>query len=139
MAESLARRVQNPWLRQLPRRGNIVRRLDLPNDYTPSVFPFDCLGEIERLTKKGRRGAMPEYQQCVEQIRALLTEAAEVDQEIGEETDLVEELGLESIDVMELIEHLEDEFDISFPLNDLANIRTLADLARELEKLTEQS
>ncbi|MEJ2130395.1 MAG: acyl carrier protein [Gammaproteobacteria bacterium] len=82
---------------------------------------------------------MPEYQQCVEQIRALLTEAAEVDQEIGEETDLVEELGLESIDVMELIEHLEDEFDISFPLNDLANIRTLADLARELEKLTEQS
>ena len=87
----------------------------------------------------GQSGAMPEYQQCVEQIRKLLTDVAEADQEIEAETDLVGELGLESIDVMELIEQLEDEYDISFPLNDLANVRTLSDLARELEKLTEQS
>ncbi len=82
---------------------------------------------------------MPSYQKCVEDIRELLTEVAEIDQEIGEETDLVEEIGLESIDVMELIEQLEDKFDISFPLNDLASIRTLAELAKELEKLTERS
>ena len=82
---------------------------------------------------------MPEYQQCVEQIRELLTEVVEADQKIEADTDLVEELGLESIDVMELIEQLEDRFDISFPLNDLASIRTLSDLARELEKLTEQT
>ncbi len=82
---------------------------------------------------------MPGYQECVEHIRELLTEVAEIDQEIGEETDLVEEIGLESIDVMELIEQLEDKFDISFPLNDLANIRTLSDLAKELQKLTERS
>ena len=82
---------------------------------------------------------MPSYQKCVEDIRELLTEVAEIDQEIGEETDLVEEIGLESIDVMELVEQLEDKFDISFPLNDLASIRTLAELAKELEKLTERS
>ena len=82
---------------------------------------------------------MPSYQECVEDIRELLTEVAEIDQEIGEETDLVEEIGLESIDVMELIEQLEDKFDISFPLNDLASIRTLAELAKELEKLTVRS
>ncbi|MCZ6869247.1 MAG: acyl carrier protein [Pseudomonadales bacterium] len=82
---------------------------------------------------------MPGYQQCVEYVRKLLTESAEIDQDVEEETDLVEELGLESIDVMELIEQLEDEFDISFPLNDLASVRTLADLARELEMLTERS
>lgn len=82
---------------------------------------------------------MPEYEQCVEQIRELLTEVTETNDNVGEGTDLVEELGLESIDVMELIERLEDKFDISFPLNDLANVRTLSDLARELEKLTERS
>ncbi len=82
---------------------------------------------------------MPSYQESVEHIRELLAEVAEIDQEIGEETDLVEEIGLESIDVMELVELLEDRFDISFPLNDLASIRTLAELAKELEKLTERS
>ena len=82
---------------------------------------------------------MASYQESVEHIRELLMEVAEIDQEIGEETDLVEEIGLESIDVMELIEQLEDKFDISFPLNDLASIRTLSDLAKELEKLTERS
>ncbi|VAW73131.1 hypothetical protein MNBD_GAMMA14-2705, partial [hydrothermal vent metagenome] len=45
------------------------------------------------------------------------------------------ELGLTSLQVMELIEQLEDHFDMSIPLNILPDIRTVHDLALALEKL----
>ena len=52
------------------------------------------------------------------------------------EVDLAGELGLSSIDVMEVIEQVEDEFDISFPLNSLSGIHTVSDLAREITRLS---
>lgn len=56
---------------------------------------------------------------------------------VAESSDLVGELGLSSIDVMEVIERIEDEFDLSFPLNNLPNIRTAGDLAREIARLAD--
>ncbi len=53
---------------------------------------------------------------------------------VTESTDLVEELGLTSLQVMEFIERVEERYDISYPLNDLANVRTLADLASGIEQ-----
>jgi acyl carrier protein len=38
---------------------------------------------------------------------------------------------------MELVEQIEDEYEVAFPLNDLADMRTLSDLANELTKLVE--
>ena len=58
---------------------------------------------------------------------------------LSEHSELVDELGLASLDVMELIESIEDDFDLSFPLNALPDIRTVADLARQLEKLRNES
>ena len=84
---------------------------------------------------------MPKYSECVEVVRRHLSEVVELegDTPLGEKVDLVEELGLTSIEVMELIEQLEDTFDVAFPLNDLADVRTIDDLARHVEKLTESS
>lgn len=48
--------------------------------------------------------------------------------QVSESTDLLDEVGLTSLDVMELVESLEDEFDIALPINDLAQVRTVADL-----------
>ncbi len=47
---------------------------------------------------------------------------------VSESTDLLDEVGLTSLDVMELIESLEDEFDIALPINDLAEVRSVGDL-----------
>ena len=47
---------------------------------------------------------------------------------VSESTDLLDDLGLSSLDVMELIEALEDEFDIALPINDLADARSVGDL-----------
>ncbi|MBX3707681.1 MAG: acyl carrier protein [Pseudomonadales bacterium] len=49
--------------------------------------------------------------------------------ELGADSDMVDTLGLSSVDVMELIGLVEDTWDIAFPLNDLASIRTLRQLA----------
>ncbi len=84
---------------------------------------------------------MPDYNECVAAIRKHLAEIVELpgDTPPDDNVDLVSELGLASIEVMELIEQLEDAFDVAFPLNDLADVRTIADLARQVEQLTESS
>ncbi len=45
-------------------------------------------------------------------------------QEIKPDSDLVNDLGLESIKVMSLLMMLEDKLDISIPINILLNVRT---------------
>ena len=48
-------------------------------------------------------------------------------------TDLVDDLALESIQVMDFIAEVEDHFDILIEVDRLANIRTLAELAELVE------
>ena len=78
---------------------------------------------------------MPEYRKCVEEIQRQLVVLAGIEGALDENADLVEELGLASVEVMELIEELEETFDIAFPLNDLADVRTIADLAPHVQQL----
>ena len=54
---------------------------------------------------------------------------------LSEDSDLINELGLSSLQVMELIEQIEDRFDISVPLNILPDVITIRDLAQQLERL----
>ena len=49
-------------------------------------------------------------------------------------TDLVDDLALESIQVMDFIAEVEDHFDILIEVDRLANIRTLAELAALVEQ-----
>ena len=56
---------------------------------------------------------------------------------IHPDVDLVQELGLDSIEVMNMLMEIEDEFDISVPLNVLAEVRTPAQLAQAIFGLLE--
>lgn len=51
--------------------------------------------------------------------------------------DLVQELGLDSVEVMDLLMEIEDEFDVSVPLNVLPEVRTPAQLATAISELLE--
>lgn len=51
------------------------------------------------------------------------------------DTDLVAELGLDSLQVMEMLMELEDALDVSIPVNILAEVRTVADLTRAVGAL----
>ena len=51
------------------------------------------------------------------------------------ETKFTEDLNFDSLVVMEFVAEVEDRFDVSIPLNLLPDIATVADFARELEKI----
>ncbi|MGI9331131.1 MAG: acyl carrier protein [Gammaproteobacteria bacterium] len=70
-------------------------------------------------------------QQLIELIKPLLDKPTTV----TADTDLVHEVGLPSLKVMELIVEVEDTYDISYPLNQLQDVRTVKDLAQSVQHL----
>lgn len=48
---------------------------------------------------------------------------------IGLDSSVVEDTGLDSVSVMDFVMELEDEFDITIPLDQIAEVRTVGDLA----------
>ena len=53
------------------------------------------------------------------------------------ESDLVADLGFDSLQVLEVIAELEDRFDISIPLNDVPATRTVAQVMAQVATLVE--
>ena len=54
--------------------------------------------------------------------------------DLGATTDLVDDLALESIQVMDFIAEVEDHFDILIEVDRLASIRTLSELAAVVDE-----
>jgi acyl carrier protein len=50
-------------------------------------------------------------------------------------SDLVADLGFDSLQVLELIAELEDRFEISIPLNDVPATRTVAQIVTQVARL----
>jgi len=53
------------------------------------------------------------------------------------DSDLVADLGFDSLQVLEVIAELEDRFDISIPLNDVPSTRTVAQVVGEVIRIVE--
>jgi acyl carrier protein len=51
------------------------------------------------------------------------------------DSDLVSDLGLDSLQVLEVIAELEDRFDISIPLNDMPATRTVGQVVEQVSAL----
>ena len=79
---------------------------------------------------------MPTYDQIVQEVIRFIGDIVEKDVEIDESSDLVTDLEFDSLKVMNLLEEIEDHYDISVPLNVLADIRTIKALAVQLQRLT---
>ena len=78
---------------------------------------------------------MRDYQDLVLKLIDLLKPFNKESRELTENTDLIEDLGLDSLKVVELLVTVEDTFDISIPLNILPQVRTIRDFAEQLERL----
>jgi acyl carrier protein len=81
---------------------------------------------------------MGDYQDILNQLLEIIKPSVKDGRQLEEDTDLVADLGLDSLKVMTLVEEVEDYFDISIPLNILANVRTIKDFATQLQQLTEE-
>ena len=53
------------------------------------------------------------------------------------QSDLVADLGFDSLQVLEVIAELEDRFDISIPLNDVPATRTVAQVVAQVAALVD--
>ena len=53
-------------------------------------------------------------------------------------SDLVADLGFDSLQVLEVVAELEDTFDISIPFNDMPAIRTVSQVVAHVAALVEQ-
>ena len=71
-----------------------------------------------------------------EQVKNALAKQFELDPEtITADTNLIDDLGADSLDVVELIMSLEDEFGIAISDEDAAQLYTVGRIVEYLEKL----
>jgi acyl carrier protein len=75
-------------------------------------------------------------EKIINAVTEILKQFVPEGQTINAETDLVADLGLDSLKVMKLVETVEDHFDISIPLNILPDVRTVSDFVLQIEKIS---
>jgi len=63
-----------------------------------------------------------------EEIATIFGEVLGRSVQISDSTDIVEDLGMDSLGVMNFVMAIEDFYDISIPLDRVAQIQTVADL-----------
>ena len=72
----------------------------------------------------------------LEKIQEMLAEALNIPVEkVTPDAKIVDDLGADSLDVVELLSQLEDEYGIVIPDEDVENLVTVADVAAAIEKL----
>ena len=69
-------------------------------------------------------------------IVELLVRRVPADVTVSPETRIVGGLGLDSVAILDFIMEIEERFDISIPLDRVAEVQTIADLSRAIEALT---
>ena len=71
-----------------------------------------------------------------EKIRAILAEQLDVEEdEITMESNIAEDLGADSLDVVDHIMSIEDEFEIEVPDDQVENIKTVGDVVNYIENM----
>jgi len=65
-----------------------------------------------------------------EKIKNILAEQLDADpDEMTMDTNIAKDLGADSLDVVELLMSIEDEFEVEIPDEEIENIKTIGDLA----------
>jgi len=72
----------------------------------------------------------------LDRVIDIVAEELAVDRdEVAEESSFIEDLGADSLDVVELVMAFEEEFDVEIPDEDAENIRTVDDAVSYLQDI----
>ena len=82
---------------------------------------------------------MQSKEKILDQLFELIRPYTEQDVVLSDETRIMDDVGLDSMQVMELVMQIEDYFDVSVPLNILPDVNTIGEFARHLEMLLKDS
>lgn len=71
---------------------------------------------------------MSEKQTIEDRVRTIIIEQLDVNaDEVVPEAAFIDDLGADSLDLVELVMHMEEEFNVEIPDDDAENIRTVGD------------
>ena len=71
-----------------------------------------------------------------EKVRAMLAKQLNLQPDkITPESDVVKDLGADSLDVVELLISLEDDYGISIPEDDIVNVKTVQAIVDMIERM----
>lgn len=69
-----------------------------------------------------------------DKIKTILAEQLDVEAEsLTLETDIAKDLNADSLDVVEILMSIEDEFSVEIPDEEIENIKTIGDLVEYIE------
>lgn len=72
-----------------------------------------------------------------EKLRTILSQQFDVEKDtIKPETNIMEDLGADSLDVVDMLMSLEDEFDVEIPDEQIEKMRTVAEVVAYIEENT---
>ena len=70
-----------------------------------------------------------------EQVKKILCDQLDLEEEqVTEEAEVIEDLGADSLDIVDLVMTLEEEFDTEIPDEDIENLRTVGDIVKYIEE-----
>jgi acyl carrier protein len=78
---------------------------------------------------------MHSKEEVLASVSRQLERIAETDAEVRPETNIAEQFALDSVKVLDLLMEIEDEFDVSVPLNLMVDVQTVNDLAEVIYQI----
>ena len=78
-----------------------------------------------------------EREELLKKIKAIVADKLSISEDqVTEEASFIDDLGADSLDTVELVMALEDEFDLDIPDEDAEKMTTVQDVFDYLEKVT---
>lgn len=71
-----------------------------------------------------------------DKVKDIIVDQLDVDEDkVTLEASITEDLGADSLDVVDLIMSLEEEFDIKIPDDEVENVKTVGDIVKFIEEI----
>jgi acyl carrier protein len=77
----------------------------------------------------------PSYEEMLKETTTILSKHVDVDRPITPKDHIQNDLGLDSLGVMEVVADIEDRFAVQIPQDILSTISTVDDMVKALQKL----
>ena len=70
-----------------------------------------------------------------EQVIKILCDQLDLEEEqVNEDSEVIDDLGADSLDIVDLVMTLEEEFDTEIPDEDIENLKTVGDIVKYIEE-----
>ena len=69
-----------------------------------------------------------------EQVKKIHCDKLDLEEEqVNEDSEVIDDLGADSLDIVDLVMTLEEEFDTEIPDEDIENLKTVGDIVKYIE------